>query len=160
RRLTQKFECFGRIAQILDELGDGEVSQKREKEIREIIEEERQNGRISNALAVSKLLYERTSSTYSFKSYIKSLFQAQKYERVVSLCSDSISQSKELVAYVKKSQAYLEVLKLFYHNCVQNVTPPLGKISSGKSVYFLHSSLPYLTGGYATRAHGLANALI
>jgi glycosyltransferase involved in cell wall biosynthesis len=32
--------------------------------------------------------------------------------------------------------------------------------SQNKSVYFLHSSLPYLTGGYATRSHGIIKGVI
>lgn len=32
---------------------------------------------------------------------------------------------------------------------------PVAPVSSTKTLYFLHSSLPHLSGGYATRAHGI-----
>lgn len=45
-----------------------------------------------------------------------------------------------------------EAIKTAPKNPVRDTIP-------GRAVYFLHSSLPYASGGYAVRAHGIAHAL-
>jgi len=37
---------------------------------------------------------------------------------------------------------------------------PVVPVSASKSLYFLHSSLPHLSGGYATRAHGIVKGTL
>lgn len=129
----------------------------KENELRELIEREQSNGNISKSLAIAKFLYEKKNDFYSFKSYVKALFLAQKYDLVIELCRDENNLGDELKKLVKKSESYLSIFRLYYKYCQEE---KINKPLSNKSVYFLHSSLPYFSGGYATRAHGLATALI
>lgn len=55
---------------------------------------------------------------------------------------------------------YLHFLRAYLEGCQMVSGTTKFPRTLSKSVYFLHSSLPYLSGGYATRAHGLASALI
>lgn len=153
----------GNVIELLNVLADkdsGKIILEKEKEIRAFVDSEQSSGRICNALSISKLLYENTGSIHAFKSYVKSLFFAQKYDHVVRLCEGCDNIGKELEVLIKKSKSYLALFENYYKYCqIEKVN---GEFSphSKKSVYFLHSSLPYFSGGYATRAHGLASALV
>ncbi|GGW42019.1 hypothetical protein GCM10007157_35460 [Vreelandella hamiltonii] len=129
-----------------------------EKWLRELSCVELKNGNITNSLALAKFAFLQGSCRFSFKFYVKALFAAQKYDRVVDLCDGHEKLGNEVELIRKKSASYLEVYKEYYETCESVVKNE--SIKSTKSVYFLHSSLPYFSGGYATRAHGLASALV
>ncbi|MBY5924886.1 MULTISPECIES: glycosyltransferase [unclassified Halomonas] len=142
-----------------DSISKEKVCSKKEKELRAYIEDLRSRGEISKALAISKKLYHITGSWYSFKSYIKSLFYAQKYNTLIDRCNNYGDIGKELDVFKEKSKGYLSLFDEYF-DCfyigVKEKKAPLSK----KSIYFLHSSLPYFSGGYATRAQGLARSLL
>lgn len=145
---------------LIRAIGATSVPLDKEREVIRLAEAAHADGRISVALAVSKSLYEKTRSLRSLKVYVRSLFYAQKYHHLVLLCEGCSYQSSELNIYVRKSKAYLTLMEAYHRFCrsggeLQRLPP-----SSNRSVYFLHSSLPYFSGGYATRAHGLVTALL
>jgi len=94
-----------------------------------------------------------------FIAKIESLFRSQRYADVVMLCEGRHDLGGKVAARKRSSEAYLKIFEEYEKYC-QNLSPRrFSSLSSKKSVYFLHSSLPYLSGGYATRAHGLILAL-
>ncbi|OYD21129.1 glycosyltransferase [Oceanimonas baumannii] len=134
------------------------LSLNEEKEIRELTKLELSIGHISNALALAKYTYEKNKNHYSLKVYIKALFSAQKYDHIVRLCEKRDNLGHEVTRFFKMSQSYLALFDEYFN--VSKRVIKKNERNKNKSVYFLHSSLPYFSGGYATRAHGLANALI
>lgn len=126
----------------------------------ELVSAELSQGKISNALALAKYSYEKTDSYRSFELYLKALFHAQKYKNIVDLCVERKVLNKTANILHKKSESYLTLFKEYFQYCRKKSQVFNSCFDNKKSVYFLHSSLPYFSGGYATRAHGLARSLI
>lgn len=126
----------------------------------ELVTTELSQGKISNALALAKYSYEKSDSYRTFELYLKALFHAQKYKNIVDLCVERKVLNKTANILQKKSESYLALFKEYFRYCRKQGQVFTSYFNNKKSVYFLHSSLPYFSGGYATRAHGLARSLI
>lgn len=117
------------------------------------------DGKLNESLFYSKALYVAKPSVFNLKRYIKSLFNTQKFKKILELCDGKVDLGHEIEALRTKSESYLKLFDLYFKHCQHsNFVSEEAKFGK-KSVCFLHSSLPYLSGGYATRAHGLLTSL-
>lgn len=122
------------------------------------IKDVKNEGRLTEALELSKDLCRTTSGDDALTVYIECLYANQKYSEVLGLLKDKKELKRNTRTIKKKSESYLKIYQLYHDYC--KVSPKIEKnIKSNKSVCFLHSSLPYFSGGYATRAHGLISAI-
>lgn len=119
-------------------------------------------GQLQDALVLAKKILSIDKHNISgnvLDVCIKTLFYNMRYKEIEELISDASNISASAKKICALSSAY-EKLKFEFSNVVENGVSYPGFIpTKGKSLYFLHSSLPYFSGGYATRAHGLAVAL-
>ncbi|MGM8871251.1 glycosyltransferase family 4 protein [Psychrobacter sp. 2Y5] len=66
---------------------------------------------------------------------------------------DFVNSKKNLYLFIEKA-SLLELINNAIENPIENFSPISNNIA-----YVLHNTLPYASGGYATRGHGLANAI-
>ncbi|MDN5653302.1 MAG: glycosyltransferase family 4 protein, partial [Lactococcus lactis] len=78
----------------------------------------------------------------------------QKVETVVDLSQPENKQLKDFIDNSPLKAKLIEKLLVINNNSYEFYEPVKNRIC-----YILHNSLPYASGGYATRAHGVANGL-
>ncbi|MCE9662540.1 glycosyltransferase family 4 protein [Halomonas sp. M5N1S17] len=120
----------------------------------------------SHAFKYSKIVRENIIHKKKPLSFIKSSIRyyfdyknSQKYSDDRLIDKYKKKGTEELLGYANKRSASVHYKQFQLLRNIEVKEIHTGDVFKGKVFYILHNSLPYSTGGYATRSHGIATAM-
>jgi len=116
-------------------------------------------GLLEDAYRYARASWETFDNQMSAVALASAAFNSCRYEEAERLAADIDGRFPALPASVRRllddARGYAQLAKQATDAAAQHQAPR----EPGRSAYFLHSSLPHMSGGYALRSHGLIGGI-